>query len=349
MPQPASAIPSAAAGGSGPSPASPAAAQTGRNGVPVDLSALKLADVDFDLTVGGIVYRQFQIGPSAGKIRVKDGRFTAELSRMALYRGNGHGKATVDGNGAVPSVGLDVALAQVQIQPLAQAAIGNGRLTGTGNLDISVTARGNSRRDLIATLSGSGALRLANGQIVGVNLPALADSAAKIGRDLIKSLNVAGALDLLARGQISQVGPLALISDAAKSLTGGGNVTNFATLSATCAVANGLLRNNDLRLQLGAIPLSGAGIVDLRSRVVDYRVSLQLAGGVAVPIQVSGTWDNLSYRPDLAAMVRQTPGNLGAILKSAGGAVGKNLEGVGQTLKGVGQGAAGVLNGIFGR
>jgi AsmA family len=60
-------------------------------------------------------------------------------------------------------------------------------------------------------------------------------------------------------------------------------------------------------------------------------------------------WDNLSYRPDLAGMLTRTPGNLGAILKSAGGSVGKNLEGVGQTLRGVGQGAPGALNGIFGK
>ncbi len=199
----------------------------------IDLSALKLADADMNLTVGAIVYRQFQIGASAGNIRVKDGRLSADLARMALYRGSGRGKVTVDGSGAVPSVGLDVALAQVQIQPLALAAIGNNRLTGTGDLDIAVTARGNSRSEFINTLSGRGALNLANGQIQGVNLPALAESTAKIERDLIRSLNVTGALNLLAHGQITQVGPLALISDAAKSLTGGGNSSNFGKLTAS--------------------------------------------------------------------------------------------------------------------
>jgi len=109
------------------------------------------------------------------------------------------------------------------------------------------------------------------------------------------------------------------------------------------------LRNNDLRLQLGALPLTGAGIVDLRTRVVNYRVSLQLGQGIVVPIQVSGTWDNLSYQPDLTAMLTLTPGNALATLRSAGGSVGKNLEGVGQDLRSVGQGAVGVLKGIFGQ
>jgi len=346
-PQTASTTPPAAAGA--PAPQSSAPAQNGRRDAPIDASTLKLADVDFALEAAGIAYRQFQIGASAGNIHVKDGRLTAELSRMALYRGNGHGKVTVDGSGAVPSVGLDAALTQVQIDPLAQAAIGVSRLTGSGNLDIAVTARGNSQRELIATLSGRGALNLANGQIKGVNLPALAESTAKIERDLIGSLNVTGALNLLAHGQINELGPLALVNDAAKSLAGGSNASNFGRLTATCTVSNGLLRNNDLRVQLGIIPLTGAGSVDLRTRVVDYRVILQLGQGVAVPIQVSGTLDNPSYQPDLSAMLRQTPGNVLAILKSAGGKVGQNLEGAGQALKGVGQNAVGVLNGIFGK
>ncbi len=347
-PQTASTTPLGAPAG-GPAPASSAAAQNGRSDMSLDFSALKLADVDCDLKAGGIVYRQFQIGASAVGIHIKDGRLTVDLSRMALYRGSGHGRVTVDGSGAVPAIGLDAALSQVQIQPLAQAAIGIDRLTGAGNLDIAVTARGNSQLELIGTLSGRGAINLANGQIKGVNLPALAESTAKIERDLINSLNVTGALNLLAHGQINAVGPLALVTDAAKSLSGGGNVTNFAALTATCAATNGLLRNNDLRLQLGALPLTGAGILDLRTRAVNYRVSLQLAEGVAVPIQVSGTWDTLSYQPDLSAMLTQTPDNALAVLKSAGGSVGKNLEGVGQGLKSVGQGAVGVLKGIFGQ
>jgi AsmA protein len=345
-PQTASTAPLGAPAG-GPAPAS--SAQNGRSDMSIDLSPLKLADVDFDLKVGGIVYRQFQIGASAVGVHVKDGRLTADLSRMALYRGNGHGRMTVDGSGAVPIVGLDIALAQVQIQPLAQAATGIDRLTGSGNLDIAVTARGGNRRDWISSLSGRGAISLADGQIKGVNLPALAQSTAKIERDLISSLNVTGTLDLLARGQINQIGPLALVADAARSLTGGGNVTNFGTLTATCTVANGLLRNNDLRLQLGALPLTGAGIVDLRTRVVNYRVSLQLGQGIVVPIQVSGTWDNLNYQPDLSAMLTQTPANALDILKSAGGSVGKDLQGVGQDLRSVGRGAVGVLKGIFGQ
>ena len=228
----------AAPGGSAPAP--PSAAQSDGNDLAIDASPLELADVDVDLNIGNIAYRKFQIETSTVAIRVKDDRLTADLSRVALYRGSGHGTVTVDGSGAAPSVGLNIALAQVQIDPLAQALIGDSRLTGTGNLDIAVTARGRSQRELINTLSGRAALSLANGQIKGVNLPALAASAAKIERDIIRTLDITDTLNLLAHGQISKVGPLALVENAAKSLVGGGNNSTFATLTATGTFTNGL-------------------------------------------------------------------------------------------------------------
>jgi len=152
----------------------------------------------------------------------------------------------------------------------------------------------------------------------------------------------------LANGQVKGVNLLALAENAAKSLVGGdsgGNATNFGTLTGTYTITNGLLRNSDLQLKSGAVPMTGAGTVDLPTRVVDYKVSPQLAGGITVPIQISGTWDNLSYRPDLAGILQgavQSPGKVLDTLKSGGGSVGQGLGGVGQ-------GVGGALKGILGK
>jgi AsmA protein len=332
-----------------PQPTPPPTIESGRSDRPFDGSVLTLADVDFDLELASIAYRRFEMGAAAVGLHVKDGRLIADLRRMALYRGDGRGQVTMDGNGAVPSVGLDVALTGVQIDPLAQAAVDNNRFTGTANLDIAVTASGGSQRDLISTISGRGSLSLVNGQIKGVNLLALAEAAAKIDRDLIGTLDVAGALNLLAHGQIKGINPLALAEDAAKGLVGGSNTTNFGTLTATGTITNGVVHNSDLRLNSGTVPMTGAGTVDLRTHAIGYRLSLQLPQDITVPIEVGGTWDDPTYRPDLAAMLAQTPANAIAILKSTGGNVGRNLEGLGQGLKGIGQGAAGALKGLLGK
>ena len=333
----------------GPHPAPSPATQGGQGNALTGASPLELADVDFDLEIGSIAYERFQIGASTLGLHVRDGRISADLRRLALYQGSGHGRVTVDPTSSVPSIGLDLALMGVAIEPLAQAMVDSNRFSGTGNFDIAVSARGRSEQDLVRTLSGSGRLSLANGRIDGVDLLKLAKSAAKIWRDLIGTLDVAGALNLLAHGQIKGINPLALAVDAANAFVGVGNTTHFGTLTATCTFTNGLTRSNDLRIDTGIVPITGAGVADLRTHAVDYRVSLQLEGDVSVPIQINGTWDNPSYRPDLAAMLAQTPANAIAILKSTGGNVGRSLEGAGQGLRDVGEGAFGALKGLLGK
>ncbi len=69
-----------------PVPAPASVARSDRNDLSIDASPLKIADLDVDLQVGGIAYRKFQTGASTAGIRIKDGRFTADLTRMALYR-----------------------------------------------------------------------------------------------------------------------------------------------------------------------------------------------------------------------------------------------------------------------
>ena len=333
----------------GPRPVPSPATQPRPGNTPTGASPLKLADVDFDLEIGSMAYDRLQIGPSTLGLRVTDGRITADLRRLALYQGSGHGRVTVDPTGSVPSTGLDLALIGVATEPLAQAMIDDNRFSGTGNFEIAVTGRGGSEKDFIRTLSGRGRLNLVNGRISGVDLPRLAEGAAKIWRDLLGTLDVAGALNLLAHGQIKGIDPLALAVDAAEAFVGGGNTTSFRTLTATCTFTNGVMHSNDLRIDTGIVPITGAGVVDLRTHAVDYRVSLQLEGGVTVPVQVSGTWENPSYRPDLAAMLAQTPAAAIAILKSTGGNVGRELGSVGQGLEDVGKDAFGGLKGLFGK
>lgn len=305
-----------AAGNTGAAPA-PAAASPGWSDAPLDVSALKVADVDFKLQTGAILYRKYQIGQSALALHIKNGRMEADLSQMALYQGAGTGKVTVDASSAVPAVSFAFDLAHVQMEPLVLAATGQDKLTGTGTFKIAVAGRGASQRALVSALNGKGSLDVANGVIKGVNLLDLAQKAVT---------RVTGSASA-------------------------GDTTNFGTLTATYTITNGLLRNNDLQLKSGVVPVTGAGTVNLPTRMVDYRVTPKLPGGVGVPIDVTGTWDNLSYRPDMKAIlqdVAKDPGKLLDTLKSGAGGLGGGSSG-GTTGGGSVGGAGQMLKGLFGR
>jgi AsmA protein len=91
--------------------------------------------------------------------------------------------------------------------------------------------------------------------------------------------------------------------------------TDFAELSGSFTIKNGLVSNDDLKMLSPLLRVSGKGTADMPPRTVNYRVepkavsSLSGQGGVAdkagitVPIIVEGSWDNPSFRPDLTGAI----------------------------------------------
>lgn len=265
--------------------AAPAAA--GWSDAPIDTAGLAMVDADFDLKAGAILYRKIEIGDSALDLHLKDSKLAANLSRISLYHGQGTGKIGLDGSGAVPALTLGLNVTGVQVEPLLAAAASTDRLSGTGKISLDVAGSGKSQRALIGALNGKGAFELVNGQIKGVNLVALAENATS-------------------------------------SLTGlnGNDKTDFGSLTGTYTIVNGIVHNDDLQLKSGIIPITGAGTINLPTRMVAYRVTVSLAGAIGVPVVVSGPWNNLSYHPDFAGALEgaaKTPGAALNALKSLGG------------------------------
>lgn len=265
-----STTPSSGAGGKS------ASGEQGWSTAPIDTSGLKVADADFFLGANSIEYHNIKVGKSALVVHLKDARLTADLTQLTLYKGTGQGKVTIDGSGAVPTIQESFALKGVDMQPLLHDAANVNLLAGNGSLDMAVDGRGRSQRDIISSLAGKGSLHIDKGKIEGVNIIGIMKNAAK-------------ALSM--------------------GLVGSGNGTDFSTLSGTYTIANGVLKNNDLQLVSSELPMTGAGTVDLPQRQVNYRLTPKVAGALAVPVLITGPWDNLSYRPDLGAMLKQ-PGQL---------------------------------------
>lgn len=275
---------------------------------PLDVAGLKAVDADLTLNAGGIKYRKVVLGKSALALQLKDGRLAADLSEIALYQGSGHGKLTVDGGGAVPALQANFSLAHVQIGPLLNDTLGMDKLSGTGSFDLAISGRGRSERELIGSLDGRGAINLVKGAYRGANLAGL-------------------------------------IKSTAAPIVGGresGEQTDIASLLATYVIANGVVRNNDLKLVSADLPMEGAGTIDLPRQRVDYKVTPRLAGAIAVPVLITGPWDQLSYQPDVVGIVTDPA-------KTVGGLVGAGAKGVGGTVKDVANPLGGALKGLLGQ
>ncbi len=267
---------------------------------PIDVSALKMANVDFQLSASAIQFRKIKIDKSSITLRLKDGKLATDLTQLATYGGGGKATVVLDGSGAEPALTLNANMSGIQMEKLLVDAIDLDRLTGKGSLEVSLTGKGKSQRQLIGSLNGKGNFNVADGEIKGL--------------DLVKMLNMAA----------SKVENLA-------SLGGGGNTTPFSHLTGTWTMTNGLMKNSDLVLDTPNLKAAGAGTVDLPTRNVDYKVTPQVAG-LSVPVLIKGPWDNLSYVPDLAGIVQGVVGGAvggaGNIIKGGAGAAGDVVKGI---------------------
>ena len=253
---------------------------------PIDLTGLRAANADLDLTVGGLVVRKIEIGRGVIKAQLKDGKLALDLSELALYQGSGQAKVTLDGSGPMPGVDARVTLSGVQAEPLLKVAADFERLSGTFATEAQITTKGRSQKEMVSALGGQGKFAFTNGAIKGINLGAM-----------VRNITTA-------------------FTDPTAKET---QKTDFSELGGTYSIAQGILRNNDLSMKSPLLRVEGKGTVDLPKKTVDYRVEPKVAmttegqggqmqaAGLMVPVNVKGPWHDLSYQPDLAALIKIDP------------------------------------------
>ena len=276
----AASTPAAPAGTGGNAP--PVAAQDGWSTDPIDLTGLRAVNADIALNIAGLVVRKIEIGKSAVNVALKGGRLTTNLTEMALYGGNGTATITADGATPVPAVTAKLDLSGLLANAALKDAIDMDKIEGTLSANVDVAMRGGSQREMISALGGGGKVLFADGAIRGINIAAMVRNAAS------------AFLDSSARAE---------------------QKTDFAELSGTFNIVGGVLANNDLALLSPLLRVGGKGTVDLPNRTVNYRIEPKVVAstqgqggsadtsGIKVPVIVSGPWDNLSYKPDLAGMI----------------------------------------------
>jgi len=83
-----------------------------------------------------------------------------------------------------------------------------------------------------------------------------------------------------------------------------GGTTIFEAMTASFAIADGTLRNDDLAMRLPPLRAEGEGRVGLGARDIDYLFTPVLlegetSDGLAIPVRIRGPWANPKIRPDM--------------------------------------------------
>lgn len=243
-----------------------------------------------ELQVAGVKLTTLDLG-----MRVADRRLSVAPLRFDLYGGRATGRLSADAGGG-QRFAVQLALEEVNLQPLLIDAAKTDLLAGRGRVGLDVTAGGQSLSALKAGLAGTASLALRDGAIKGINL--------------------ARSLRELKSGLAS--GVAAPSSDAPES-AGKDAQTDFSDLTASFRIARGVARNDDLLARSPFLRLTGAGDVDLPNGSLDYLAkvtvvntatgqdgkSLDHLRGLTIPLRIRGPFAAPKFRLEVAGLAKE--------------------------------------------
>ncbi|MFT5447405.1 MAG: AsmA protein [Gammaproteobacteria bacterium] len=264
-------------------PATPGAAASQATAAPTD--SLRALDAAGTFVAGKVKVAKLNLANVKATLRAKNGLIRLSPVAADLYQGKYAGDITLDARKKVPAIALNETLSGVQAGPLLMDLQGKEPLTGTANVKAKLNARGSTPEAIKKTLSGNLGFEFLNGAIKGVN----------IGK---------------------------MIRDARGALKGGSSnadepaQTDFAQITGTAKVTNGVISNQDLRAKSPLLRIAGKGKASLPGETIDYKVTATVVAtskgqggkglgdlaGVPIPVHVTGTFTDPKYGLDMAGL-----------------------------------------------
>ena len=301
--------------GGGKKPAPSSGKQKGWSTEPIDLSGLKSADADLDLTAKGIHWDKLKIGQTKLDVKLAGGKLTVKLGKMALYRGNGSGRVIVDGSGKAGTVDATFKLAKLSAFPFLRDAADFEYIEGAANMNIALKTRGRSQRDYVSALDGNAGFDFRDGAIRGINIA-----------KMLRSLSIQTLLGWQE-------------SKAAK--------TDFSVFTTKFKITDGVAKSTVFRLVGPLVRVGGGGTVHMPKQSLDWKVDPKLVAslegqrgggkkkkakkakkdkdkkkeklaGLGVPVIIKGPWANPQIYPDIKGIL-SNPSAAYEKLKGLGG------------------------------
>ncbi|WP_415233689.1 AsmA family protein [Pseudorhodobacter sp.] len=268
------------AGGAASQGAAPVA---GWSRAPIDVSGLAVMDAAVTLSADSVDLGGARLGRTRLLLSLERARLVIESRELRAYGGTVAGNFVINGRGGL-SVGGDLKISGVAMQPLLQDVASFDRLIGTGDIIVRFLGVGNTMAAIMTSLSGAGSLHFGRGELRGLDL-----------------LGMLRTLDL--------------------GYVGDGQKTIFDAITGTFTLKDGVLRNDDLQLGAPYVSATGAGRVGIGARDLDYRVVASAltkadgSGGVTVPLLITGPWAQPRFRLDMKSFLDQNLADEKALLQ----------------------------------
>jgi AsmA protein len=329
----AAAAPSAAQDSSGTSPSPPPS----WSNATIDLNGLNYVDAQIRVSAAELNLGSAHFAPAAIDATLAGGVLKCAISNLGAYGGQASGEVDIDVSGGSPSYAMRSDLVGVRALPLLRSSAGFDKLDGRMQAKIAVRSTGSSQRAIMSNLAGTVFANFQDGAIRGINV-------ARMIRSLTSN-------------------PLSGWQE------GSEQTTDLTQLSASFRIEKGRATTTDLNLVGPLVRMTGAGTIDLGTKMLSFRVEPKLVMttegqgraadpvGFGIPVAIDGPWAEPRIYPDMAGMLDDPdaayaklrdigkglfgPGGLGGLGGSSGGGLSDTLgETLGKLLQqGLGQGS----------
>src|SRR5262245_13497072 len=207
--------------------------------VPIDLSPLKTVDATGTIKIGSLVASNVKASQVSVAIKAAGNKLEVNPISASLYQGTLAGSIVVNANDN--SYAVKQRLSNVSLSQLLQDAAGTALIEGRGNVTIDLTTSGRTVTALKKALAGTASLELRDGALKGGDLSAILAMATSM---------------LSSKGVFEKQGD-------------GAARTEFAQLTGTFVIKNGVAHNEDLQMSSPVLKMTGHGDIDIAEDKMD--------------------------------------------------------------------------------
>jgi AsmA protein len=246
-----------------------------------DLNSLSTTDLDMRLSAARVTVGSTRLGRTALGANLRGGALALSVGEAQMYGGIARGSFGVARADAIADVKAQFQFTDVDLQACAGELFGVNKLSGHGNLNVSLEASGSSPFGLAQSLDGTANLTGHDGAISGFNV-----------EQLLKRLE-------------------------RRPLSGAGNFRSGSTpydkLTVALKFSDGIATVEDIRMDGPATRLTLTGTASVPAREYDLKGVASLvsdpngAPGFELPFVVQGPWDDPLIFPDPESLIRRSP------------------------------------------
>ena len=246
-----------------------------------DLNSLSSTDLDMRLSAAKVTVGSSKLGRTAFGANLRGGALALSVGEAQIYGGIAKGSFGIARSDAVADVKAQFQFTDVDLQACASELFGVTKLSGRGNLNVSLVASGSSPFGLAQSLDGTASLTGHDGAISGFNV-----------EQLLKRLE-------------------------RRPLSGAGNFrsgsTPYDTMTIAVKFGDGIATVQDVRVEGPAARITLTGTASVPAREYDLKGVASLisapnaAPGFDLPFVVQGPWDDPLIFPDPESLIRRSP------------------------------------------